>query len=119
MWLVGSMALSFTLHFVILHVEVLSVSTISFPTVLFSGKHKKQKQFFFLNFSLQTVFQVTPLGIDAWIVVMKFSIPVVLLDEILKFAARKISDGENPIYTVHWIILSWAVFFGWIFFGPF
>ena len=26
MWLVGSMALSFTLHFVILHVEVLSVS---------------------------------------------------------------------------------------------
>lgn len=68
---------------------------------------------------LQTVFQVTPLGIEAWIVVMKFSIPVVLLDEILKFAARKISDGENPIYTVHWIILSWAVFFGWIFFGPF
>lgn len=27
MWLVGSMALSFTLHFVILYVEVLSVST--------------------------------------------------------------------------------------------
>lgn len=27
MWLVGSMALSFTLHFVILYVEVLSVSS--------------------------------------------------------------------------------------------
>jgi len=63
MWLVGSMALSFTLHFVILHVEVLS-----------------------------TVFQVTPLGVDEWITVMKFSIPVILLDEVLKFVARKITD---------------------------
>jgi len=63
MWLVGSMALSFTLHFVILHVEVLS-----------------------------TVFQVTPLGVDEWITVMKFSIPVILLDEVLKFIARKITD---------------------------
>lgn len=66
MWLVGSMALSFGLHFVILHVEVLA-----------------------------TVFQVTPLGIDEWITVMKFSIPVVLLDETLKFVARKIAD-VNP-----------------------
>jgi len=63
LWLIGSMALSFTLHFVILHVEVLS-----------------------------TVFQVTPLTGDEWLTVMKFSIPVVLLDEVLKFAARKISD---------------------------
>ncbi|XP_046390220.1 calcium-transporting ATPase sarcoplasmic/endoplasmic reticulum type isoform X2 [Ischnura elegans] len=62
-WLLASMALSFTLHFVILHVEILS-----------------------------TVFQVTPLGIDEWITVMKFSIPVVLLDETLKFIARKITD---------------------------
>jgi len=63
LWLIGSMALSFTLHFVILHVEVLS-----------------------------TVFQVTPLTGEEWLTVMKFSIPVVLLDEVLKFAARKISD---------------------------
>uniref|UniRef100_A0A6M2E037 Putative product n=1 Tax=Xenopsylla cheopis TaxID=163159 RepID=A0A6M2E037_XENCH len=67
MWLVGSMALSFTLHFVILHVEVLS-----------------------------TVFQVTPLSADEWITVMKFSIPVILLDEVLKFVARKITDGDPP-----------------------
>lgn len=32
MWLVGSMALSFTLHFVILYVEVLSVSTVPVVT---------------------------------------------------------------------------------------
>ncbi|KAF9802763.1 hypothetical protein SFRURICE_002931, partial [Spodoptera frugiperda] len=63
MWLVGSMALSFTLHFVILYVEVLSA-----------------------------VFQVTPLSVDEWVTVMKFSVPVVLLDEVLKFVARKISD---------------------------
>ncbi|XP_028896924.1 calcium-transporting ATPase sarcoplasmic/endoplasmic reticulum type isoform X3 [Zeugodacus cucurbitae] len=68
MWLIGSMALSFTLHFVILYVEVLS-----------------------------TVFQVTPLSGEEWLTVMKFSIPVVLLDETLKFVARKITD-VNPTF---------------------
>lgn len=33
MWLVGSMALSFTLHFVILYVEVLSVSHLTHYTL--------------------------------------------------------------------------------------
>lgn len=50
---------------------------------------------------------------------MKFSIPVVLLDEVLKFVARKISDGTNPLYTVHWIVLMWAVYFGLLIYGPF
>ncbi|CAI6369036.1 unnamed protein product [Macrosiphum euphorbiae] len=63
LWLIGSMVLSFTLHFVILHIDFLS-----------------------------TVFQVTPLTIDEWITVMKFSIPVVLLDETLKFVARRFTD---------------------------
>ncbi|XP_015376120.1 PREDICTED: calcium-transporting ATPase sarcoplasmic/endoplasmic reticulum type isoform X3 [Diuraphis noxia] len=63
LWLIGSMVLSFTLHFVILHIEFLS-----------------------------TVFQVTPLTFDEWITVMKFSIPVVLLDETLKFIARRFTD---------------------------
>ncbi|GAB0094884.1 Calcium-transporting ATPase sarcoplasmic/endoplasmic reticulum type [Sergentomyia squamirostris] len=89
MWLVGSMALSFTLHFVILYVDVLSA-----------------------------VFQVTPLSSDEWVMVMKFSIPVVLLDEVLKFVARKITDGENPLYTVHWIVLMWAVYFALILWAP-
>nr|CAD7589910.1 unnamed protein product [Timema genevievae] len=88
-WLLGSMALSFTLHFVILHVEVLS-----------------------------TVFQVTPLGVDEWVTVMKFSIPVVLLDETLKFVARRITDGENPLLSVHGIIIMWGVFFALILYGP-
>ncbi|XP_030375750.1 calcium-transporting ATPase sarcoplasmic/endoplasmic reticulum type isoform X2 [Scaptodrosophila lebanonensis] len=67
-WLIGSMALSFTLHFVILYVDVLS-----------------------------TVFQVTPLSPEEWITVMKFSIPVVLLDETLKFVARKIADVPDVV----------------------
>lgn len=68
LWLVGSMCLSFALHFVILYVDVLSI-----------------------------VFQVTPLNGDEWVVVMKFSIPVVLLDEVLKFVARKISDVNEVV----------------------
>ncbi|OWR46425.1 sarco/endoplasmic reticulum calcium ATPase [Danaus plexippus plexippus] len=94
MWLVGSMALSFTLHFVILYVEVLSA-----------------------------VFQVTPLSVDEWMTVMKFSVPVVLLDEVLKFVARKISDGETRsvldwMRGMQWIVLAWAVFFALIVYGP-
>lgn len=66
----------------------------------------------FINFCLfQSVFQVTPLTAEEWLTVMKFSIPVVLLDETLKFIARKITDGENPFYTAHWIVIMWAVFF--------
>ncbi|XP_045785314.1 calcium-transporting ATPase sarcoplasmic/endoplasmic reticulum type isoform X1 [Maniola jurtina] len=93
MWLVGSMALSFTLHFVILHIEVLSA-----------------------------VFQVTPLSVEEWLTVMKFSLPVVLLDEVLKFVARKISDGKRTLLDwldgMQWIVLMWAVFFGVIIYGP-
>lgn len=66
LWLIGSMVLSFSLHFVILYVEVLSA-----------------------------VFQVCPLTVEEWMTVLKFSIPVILLDETLKFMARKITDvGE-------------------------
>lgn len=126
LWLMGSMALSFTLHFVILHVEVLAVCTINF---LLNVSHIFCFLFKFINFivivflfsplKIQTVFQVTPLGGEEWLTVMKFSIPVVLLDEVLKFTARKITDGENPLYTIHWIVLMWAVFFGLLLWGPF
>lgn len=120
MWLIASMALSFTLHFVILYVEVLSVSKI-FTLRLqkrigrgsFTFSIQSVKIVSIVNsFVFQSVFQVTPLTCEEWVTVMKFSIPVVLLDETLKFIARKITDGENPIYTVHWIVLMWAVFFG-------
>jgi len=62
-WLLGAMAMSFGLHFVLLHVD-------------------------FMN----TVFQVCPLTIDEWWTVLKISMPVVLLDEALKFTARNYID---------------------------
>jgi len=62
---------------------------------------------------------VTPLDIEEWLVVMKFSIPVILLDETLKFVARRVSDGKSYIKTIHGLVLAWAIFFGYIIWGPF
>jgi len=63
LWLIGAMVLSMSLHFVILYVEVMS-----------------------------QIFQITHLGIAEWVAVMKISLPVLLMDEALKFIARKFSD---------------------------
>jgi Ca2+ transporting ATPase len=41
---------------------------------------------------LSAVFQITPLNIEEWMAVLKISFPVVLLDETLKFTARKFTD---------------------------
>merc|ERR1711881_137487 len=68
--LLGAMALSFGLHFFILYVDVMAV-----------------------------VFQVTPLSVAQWMTVMKFSLPVILLDEGLKWVARNYQDvieGRPP-----------------------
>merc|ERR1711956_109991 len=63
-YLLGAMALSFGLHFVILYVDFLNV-----------------------------VFNISALSIDQWIVVLKFSMPVLLMDEALKFVARNYTDA--------------------------
>merc|ERR1712193_49190 len=62
-WLLGAMALSMSLHFLILEVDALAM-----------------------------VFQITPLNVAEWMAVLKISLPVILLDEVLKFVARKITD---------------------------
>lgn len=62
-WLISAIGLSMSLHFVLLHVDIMS-----------------------------TVFQVCPLTVDEWVAVLKISLPVMLLDETLKFTARKFSD---------------------------
>jgi len=62
-FLVGAIGLSMFLHFFILYVDVMSV-----------------------------VFQITPLNLEEWVAVMKISFPVILLDETLKFIARKFAD---------------------------
>uniref|UniRef100_A0A8C5PTQ4 Calcium-transporting ATPase n=1 Tax=Leptobrachium leishanense TaxID=445787 RepID=A0A8C5PTQ4_9ANUR len=58
-WLLGSICLSMSLHFLILYVEPLPL-----------------------------IFQITPLNLIQWLMVLKFSLPVILLDEALKFVAR-------------------------------
>uniref|UniRef100_A0A3P9PQL1 Calcium-transporting ATPase n=1 Tax=Poecilia reticulata TaxID=8081 RepID=A0A3P9PQL1_POERE len=58
-WLLGAICLSMSLHFLILYVEPLPV-----------------------------IFQITPLDTTQWMMVLKISLPVILLDELLKFAAR-------------------------------
>uniref|UniRef100_A0A915KT66 Cation-transporting P-type ATPase C-terminal domain-containing protein n=1 Tax=Romanomermis culicivorax TaxID=13658 RepID=A0A915KT66_ROMCU len=66
MWLVAAIGLSMSLHFVILYVDILS-----------------------------TIFQITPLSFVEWMAVLKISFPVIILDEILKFVARKWVDGTS------------------------
>jgi len=41
----------------------------------------------------QAVFQITPLNLEEWFAVLKFSFPVIVIDEVLKIVARKITDG--------------------------
>ncbi|XP_038126086.1 sarcoplasmic/endoplasmic reticulum calcium ATPase 2 isoform X2 [Cyprinodon tularosa] len=70
-WLLGAICLSMSLHFLILYVEPLPV-----------------------------IFQITPLDTTQWMMVLKISLPVILLDELLKFAARNYLELgkqlENP-----------------------
>lgn len=41
---------------------------------------------------LQVIFQITPLDTTQWMMVLKISLPVILLDELLKYAARNYLD---------------------------
>ncbi|XP_069134746.1 calcium-transporting ATPase sarcoplasmic/endoplasmic reticulum type-like isoform X1 [Argopecten irradians] len=71
-WLLGAMALSMGLHFFILYVDVMS-----------------------------TIFQITPLGLEEWFAVLKISFPVILIDETLKFCARKFTDVQPAGLETH------------------
>jgi Ca2+ transporting ATPase len=68
-WLMLAIGLSMSLHFMILYVP-------------------------FFN----TIFHICPLNMDEWIAVLKISLPVVLLDETLKFVSRNyIEDNSHQI----------------------
>uniref|UniRef100_A0A673JSL4 Calcium-transporting ATPase n=1 Tax=Sinocyclocheilus rhinocerous TaxID=307959 RepID=A0A673JSL4_9TELE len=56
LWLVGAMSLSMSLHFMIIYVDPLPM-----------------------------IFKLTHLNVTQWIVVLKLSFPVILIDELLKF----------------------------------
>ncbi|KAM6239115.1 sarcoplasmic/endoplasmic reticulum calcium ATPase 3 isoform 3-T3 [Spheniscus humboldti] len=65
-WLLGAIVMSMALHFLILYVKPMPL-----------------------------IFQVTPLSWPQWVVVMKISLPVILLDEGLKYLSRNHLDGEK------------------------
>merc|ERR1712061_58619 len=75
MYLIMAMGLSVSLHCMILYVDIFNV-----------------------------VFNISALSLDQWIVVCKFSLPVLLVDEALKFVARNYTDGKS---TVSNILASW------------
>ncbi|XP_076343802.1 calcium-transporting ATPase sarcoplasmic/endoplasmic reticulum type-like isoform X2 [Tachypleus tridentatus] len=88
-WLVSAITLSMTLHFLVLYIEILS-----------------------------TVFSVCPLSFEEWMAVLKISLPVIILDETMKFIARKFIDGSNPFTELHWILAVWAVYAGLMMYSP-
>ena len=43
---------------------------------------------------LQMIFKLKHLNVDQWMMVLKLSFPVILIDELLKFVARTYLEGE-------------------------
>lgn len=90
-WLLGAIILSLSLHFLILYVEPLPVSTLWKKTYCYV--HLLIDHFPATSSVPQLIFQVTPLCWSQWIVVLKISIPVILLDEALKYLSRNHLEG--------------------------
>ncbi|MBN3305408.1 AT2A2 ATPase, partial [Amia calva] len=70
-WLVGAICLSMALHFIILYIDPLPM-----------------------------IFQIRPLSWLQWVTVLKMSLPVILLDEVLKFLARNYIDPPTELEDV-------------------
>ena len=67
---------------------------------------------------VQVIFQITPLGLQEWLAVLKLSFPVIILDETLKLVARKLADGKNPLLSMHWVAITWALYIGLMLYSP-
>lgn len=108
-WLLGAIILSLSLHFLILYVEPLPVS-ISERQV---GSSERTDHWYVSDhnqslFALQLIFQVTPLRWSQWMVVLKISFPVILLDEVLKYISRNHLEGmfRNTLEHSKWDFLK-------------
>uniref|UniRef100_A0A8C7MIH4 Calcium-transporting ATPase n=1 Tax=Oncorhynchus kisutch TaxID=8019 RepID=A0A8C7MIH4_ONCKI len=75
LWLVGAMSLSMSLHFVIIYVDPMPM-----------------------------IFKLTHLNVEKWMVVLKLSIPVILIDEVLKFVARNYLEGMRRWPGIQYLI---------------
>lgn len=84
-WLIGAITLSMSLHFFILEIPFLA-----------------------------TVFQITPLNFAEWMVVLKLSFPVILIDESLKLASRIYSEGSPSLQQGVLVVGACALYVGYI-----
>lgn len=71
----------------------------------------------FVIFS-QAVFSVCPLSVKEWLVVLKISFPVIILDETMKFFSRKFVEGRNPFSELHWMLAMWALYIALMIYAP-
>ena len=93
MYLVLSIILSMALHFMILYVPFFSVSVVHYSISSFILLGRPPRDLidiygfcFYVHF--QTLFAITPLNMEEWKAVLWISLPVVFVDEILKFVSR-------------------------------
>lgn len=89
LWLVAAMSLSMSLHFMIIYVDPLPVSS-HCPYTSLKTQFNKSTLTFLIIFliALQMIFKLTHLTLEQWIVVLKLSLPVILIDEVLKYISR-------------------------------
>lgn len=52
------------------------------------------------------IFKLTHLNVEQWMMVLKLSFPVILLDELLKFVARTYLEGELKPWLVYQMYFS-------------
>jgi len=93
-WLLSAMTLSMSLHFMILYVDPLPVRLSHLYFILFIIFNYISSPATIFLFQLQMVFKLTHLNVEQWMVVLKLSFPVILIDELLKFVARNYVEGE-------------------------
>lgn len=67
----------------------------------------------------QAVFSVCPLSVTEWLVVLKISFPVIILDETMKFFSRRFVEGRNPFSELHWMLAIWAGYIALMLYSPF
>lgn len=88
------MTLSMSLHFMIIYVDPLPVSPP--PNLAVRARQGRAAAAVTKGACLlpQMIFKLTHLNTEQWIVVLKLSFPVILIDEVLKFVARTYLEGE-------------------------
>lgn len=64
------------------------------------------------------IFKLTHLNVEQWIVVLKLSLPVIFLDELLKFVARNYLERKKLFNLIHTSVDVYIYILG-VFIHPF